>query len=183
MTGDHLQAAPDSAFPMLFGLSHRPLVQLPERGAGILQTCTTCEHEIWFGGRDLCRLFPNWLTKDVWLWAKAMKCENCPSVRQTFAAKKDGAAQGFSKGPGDPTDAQYVRRLMTWLPEGGRQIDDVAYLVRDVDAPTLREAGFPDDIVALFAGGTCSSDHFYPTDQTTQDMGSRAQKTTKAATL
>lgn len=160
------EESPDSAFPMLFGLSHAPLVQLPARGAGIMQRCKACGREVWFGGRDLRRLFPNWLTKDVWLWARAMKCDDCPSVRQTFAARKDEAAGEFSKGPSDPSDAQYVRRLMAWLPEGNRRIDDVAYLISDVDARSLRQAGFPDDVVALFAGGTYGSDHFQPTRQT-----------------
>lgn len=165
MTDAPLETAPDSAFPMLFGLSHAPLVQLPERGAGIQQRCEACGREVWFSGRNLCRLFPNWLTKDIWLWARAMKCDDCPSPRQTFSARKDDAAGSFSKGPNDPADAQYVRRLMAWLPEGGRRIDDVAYLVRDVDARSLRQAGFPDDVVALFAGGTFGSDHFHPTRQ------------------
>lgn len=163
--GDLLSAAPDSAFPMLFGLSHAPLVHLPERGAGVLQTCRACGREVWFGGRDLCRLFPDWLTKDIWLWALAMKCDDCPSPRQTFSARKDDAAGAFRSGPNDPPEAQRIRRLMAWLPEGGQRIDDVAYLIRDADARALRETGFPDDVVALFAGGAHGADHFHPTRQ------------------
>lgn len=163
MTDASPEPSPDSAFPMLHGLSHQPLVQLPERGAGILHKCKACEREVWFGGRDLCRLFPQWLTRDVWLWSLAMKCDGCPSPRQTFSARKDDAAGAFSLGANDPTEAQRIRRLMAWLPEGGLRIDDVAYLVRDVDARQLRQAGFPDDVVTLFAGGVYGADHFHPT--------------------
>lgn len=163
MTEGKREEAPDSAYPMLFGLSHAPLVQLPERGAGVLQKCDACKREVWFGGKDLCRLFPEWLTRDIWLWSLAMKCDDCPSPRQTFSARKDEAAGSFSLGSNDPAEAQRIRRLMAWLPEGGRRIDDVAYLIRDADAQALRAAGFPDDVVALFAGGVHGAEHFHPT--------------------
>lgn len=150
---------------MLFGFSHAPLVQLPERGAGILQTCTTCERQVWFGGLDLCRLFPAWLVRDVWLWALAMKCDDCPSPRQTFAARNDPSAGAFSLGSHDPVEAQRIRRLMAWLPEGGQRIDDVAYLIRDVDPRQLRAAGFDPDVVALFTSHAYGADHFHPSRQ------------------
>jgi len=155
--------SPDSDYPALHGMGHKPLVELPDRGAGIRQRCERCGREVWFGGRDICRLFPDWLTRDVWLWALAMKCDDCPSPRQSFAAYKDDEAGGFSRGAGDPSEAQRIRRLMAWLPEGGRRIDDVAYLIHDVDARELLKTGFDKDVVALFFGHTASASHFHPT--------------------
>ncbi|MBJ7509718.1 hypothetical protein [Brevundimonas sp.] len=165
MTGNLYDQAPDSAYPMLHGMSHRPLVELPDRATGIRQRCEGCGREVWFGGRDICRLFPDWLTRDIWLWAMAMKCDDCPSPRQSFAVYKDAAAGGFSLGASDPWEAQRIRRLMAWLPEGGRRIDDVAYLIRDVDPRKLRETGFSQDVVDLFFGHINTASHFHPTRQ------------------
>jgi hypothetical protein len=154
---------PDSAFPLFFGLPHAPLLSKPEVGSAIIQHCTACQRRVKFSGRDLCRLFPKWLTRDIWIWASMLKCDECPSPRQLFSAIRDSEADGFSHGYGDPDDAQRIRRLMEWLPLGGLKIDDVAYLVR-ADAIALREAGFDEDIVALFSSSH-RSDHFHPTPQ------------------
>ena len=155
---------PDEAFPVLSGLAHQPLVCIPERGAGIVQRCTACGREVWFSGRDLCRLFPAWLTRDVWAWAAAMKCDDCPSPRQAFFSKGDPGADGFNRGPNDPVDAHRLRRLSTWLAEGGLRLDDVAYLIQ-ADGTKLRRAGFDQDTVLLFAS-PYSSDHYRPSRPT-----------------
>lgn len=154
---------PDTAFPMLTGLGHQPLVRMPESGNGIVQQCKACGREVLFTGRDLCRLFPTWLTRDVWAWAAAMKCDDCPSPRQAFHCIRDNDSQGFHRGPRDPVEAQALRRLMEWLPLGGLRLDDVAYLIR-ADPIKIREAGFEEDVVMLFTS-PYSSTHYHPTRQ------------------
>ena len=162
MTSRIYEDWPDEAFPFMAGLSHQALIALPDRGNGIVQKCTACGREVWFGGRDLCRLFPAWLTRDVWAWASAMKCDDCPSPRQAFHAVNDLSAQGFHRGTNDPPEAQRIRRLMTWLPEGGLRIDDVAYLLADVDATKLRDAKMEEDVILLFTSPYNAS-HYHPT--------------------
>lgn len=162
MTTSFLESIPDDAFPMMSGLAHQPLVSIPERGNAIVQQCHGCRREVLFSGRDLCRLFPAWLTRDVWAWAAAMKCDECPSPRQAFHSTGDTGSHGFHGGPGDPAEAQYVRRLIAWLPDGGLRIDDVAYLIRGVDPTKLRDAGFEEDVVMLFTSPYCSA-HYRPT--------------------
>jgi len=51
---------------------------------------------------------------------------------------------------------------MTWLPEGGFRIDDVAYLIKGVNATKLRDAGFEEDVIMLFTS-PYSSRHYNPT--------------------
>lgn len=162
MTTPFHEGIPDAAFPMMSGLAHQPLVSIPERGNAIVHQCRGCGREVLFSGRDICRLFPAWLTRDVWAWAAAMKCDDCASPRQAFHCISDTASQGFNGGPGDPTEAQYIRRLMAWLPDGGLRIDDVAYLVCSVDPTKLRDAGFAEDVVMLFTSPYCST-HYRPT--------------------
>ncbi len=162
MTTPFHEGIPDAAFPMLSGLAHQPLVSIPERGNAIVHQCRGCAREVLFSGRDICRLFPAWLTRDVWAWAAAMKCDGCASPRQAFHCINDPAAHGFHGGPGDSAGAQYVRRLMAWLPDGGLRIDDVAYLVSGVDPTKLRDAGFEEDVVMLFTSPSCSR-HYRPT--------------------
>lgn len=89
---------------MMSGLSYLPLVSMPERGNAIVQQCKACGREVLFTGRDLGRLFPAWLTRDVWAWAAAMKCDDCPSPRQAFHCIRDSGAQGVNRGPGDPDE-------------------------------------------------------------------------------
>lgn len=156
---------PDAAFPALFGLSHQPLVSMPERGNAVIQQCKACRREVLFSGRDLCRLFPAWLTRDVWAWAAVMRCDDCPSPRQSFRCVRDPGADGFNRGHADPIEAQRIRRLMEWLPLGGLQIDDVAYLIQDIDPTALRRAGFDEDTVMLFTSPYDSS-HYRPSRQT-----------------
>lgn len=172
MTTSFHESIPDDAFPMMSGLAHQPLVCIPERGSAIVQQCKACGREVLFSGRDLCRLFPAWLTRDVWAWAAAMKCDDCPSPRQAFHCISDSAAHGFSRGPGDPAGAQNLRRLMTWLPEGGLRIDDVAYLIRGADPVKMRDAGFEESVIMLFTSPYCST-HYQPT------RVSRCAETTK----
>ena len=161
MTAPMYENWPDDAFSFMSGLPHQLLVGLPDRGAGIVQCCTACGRQVWFGGRDLCRLFPAWLTRDVWAWAMAMRCDDCPSRRQAFSSRRDPAADGFNRGPQDPSDAQRVRRLATWLPDGGLRLDDVAYLVR-ANGVELRAGGLDQDTILLFCSAD-SADHYRPT--------------------
>ena len=42
--------------------------------------------------------------RDVWAWAAAMKCDDCPSPRQAFHCIRDSGAQGVNRGPGDPDE-------------------------------------------------------------------------------
>ena len=158
---DHL---PDDAFPCLVGIGHIALIGLPDRGNGLIRHCTACGHETWFGGEDLCRLFPAWLTRDVYAWAAAMPCDACPSPRQVFHCRADKAAQGFGRGPGDPTEGHRLRRLAAWLPAGGLRIDDVAYLLEAIDARKVREAGFDVETSKLFTSAETSA-HYRPTRQ------------------
>ena len=162
MTTPIYESWPDDVFPVMAGLAHQPLVELPDRGAGILQRCTACGREVWFGGRDLCRLFPAWLTRDVWAWAAAMKCDDCPSPRQQFSTLRDSGAAGFHRGPGDPEDAQRLRRLTAWLPEGGLTLSDVAYLLSGIDPTKVRAGGLDEDVALLFIS-PYHSEHYRPT--------------------
>ena len=164
MTTPMYEDWPDEAFPFMSGLGHQALVILPDRGSGIVQRCTACGREVWFGGKDLCRLFPAWLTRDVWAWAAAMRCDDCPSPRQSFHALNDLGAHGFHRGPGDPEEAQRIRRLTAWLPEGGLTIDDVAYLIHDVNPVKLRDAKIEEDVIMLFTS-PYSASHYHPTRQ------------------
>lgn len=173
MTSPIHESWPDDVFPVMSGLGHRPLIELPQTGAGVLQQCTACGREVWFNGRDLCRLFPVWLTRDVWAWAAAMTCDDCPSPRQRFSARKDLSADQPRSGSNDSVDAQQIRRLAAWLPEGGLRLDDVAYLLRGVDATKIREAGFGEDIVLLFTS-PYHSDHYRPTRRSSEPAAKTA---------
>lgn len=55
-----------------------------------------------------------------------------------------------------------IRRLLARLPQGDLRLDDVAYLLRDVNHVHLREAGMPDDVVNLFRYGGHHCADYWP---------------------
>lgn len=55
-----------------------------------------------------------------------------------------------------------MRRLLAWLPEGGLRLDDVAYLLRDVNHVHLSAAGMPKEVVSLFSYGGHHCADYWP---------------------
>lgn len=150
---------PDDAFPL--GLVHAPLVQAPERGALFDVVCCVCRRRGRITGLDICRRFPGWLTRDMVDWGRALTCEGCGSKRLSFTMIKDPAAGGFMAAAHLPKIAR-IERLLAWLPEGGMSLDDVAYLVRDMDAAKLRGAGLPEEVWQFWANGRTHSRLYRP---------------------
>lgn len=138
----------DDHFPM--GLHHFPLIEAPDRGAQIRVTCCVCRKQGRFTGLDLIRRFPDWLTRDACEWACSLRCDSCGAKRLSLAMADDPGAHGFRASTRDTPEVIRLRRLLAWLPEGGLRLDDVAYLLRDVNHVHLMEAGMADEVVDLF---------------------------------
>lgn len=152
---------PDDSFPI--GLHHFPLVALPDRGNMVVVTCCSCRRRARFTGHDIVCAFPEWLTRDACEWARALRCDGCASKRLNFGVYADASAQGFREGTRDQSDVLRVRRLLAWLPDAGLRLDDVAYILRDIDPVHLREAGMPREVIRLFHAGDAHCGGYTPT--------------------
>lgn len=150
---------PDEAFPL--GLLHRPLVEAPERGSLFEILCCVCRRRGRITGLEICRRFPAWLTRDMVEWGRALICEACGSKRLLFTMLKDPAADGFLAAAHLPEVAR-IKRLLAWLPEGEMSLDDVAYLLRDMNPVKLREAGFPEEVWQFWQYGYDHSTLYRP---------------------
>lgn len=150
----------DDDFPI--GLHHFPLIEVPDRGTQIQVTCCVCRKQGRFTGLDLIRRFPEWLIRDACEWACSLRCDSCGAKRLSLGMANDPGAHGFHKSTSDTSEVIRLRRLIAWLPEGGLRLDDVAYLLRDVDHVHLREAGMPDEVVDLFRYGGHHCGNYWP---------------------
>ncbi len=153
-------STPDDHFPI--GLHHFPLIEVPDRGSQLRVLCCVCRREGRFTGLDLIRQFPDWLTRDACEWACALCCDSCGSRRLSVSMANDPNAHGFRSSHRDTSDVLRMRRLIAWLPEGGLRLDDVAYLLRDVDHVRLKEAGMPQEVVRLFSYGGHHCADYWP---------------------
>lgn len=151
---------PDERFPI--GLHHFPLIEAPDRGMQIRVTCCVCGKKGFFSGLDLIRRFPDWLNRDACEWALSLRCDSCGGRRLSLTTANDPAANAFRDSPRDTSDVMRIRRLLAWLPEGGLRLDDVAYLLRDVNHVHLRDAGMPDEVVSLFRYGGHHCGDYWP---------------------
>lgn len=146
-----IAAVPDDHFPI--GLHHFPLIEVPDRGSQLVVTCCACRKAGRFTGLDLIRRFPDWLTRDACEWACSLRCDDCGAKRLSIAVANDPGAHGFRESTRDTSDVIRIRRLLAWLPEGGLRLDDVAYLLRDINHVHLRGAGMSDQVIMFFRYG------------------------------
>ena len=142
---------PDDHFPI--GLHHFPLIEVPDRGSQLVVTCCVCRKQGRFTGLDLIRRFPEWLTRDACEWACSLRCDTCGARRLHFGMRADPSAEGFRESTRDTSEVIRIRRLLAWLPEGNLRLDDVAYLLRDVDHVHLRDAEMTDEVIMFFRYG------------------------------
>lgn len=156
---------PDERFPI--GLHHFPLIEAPDRGTQIRVTCCVCRKQGRFSGLDLIRRFPEWLNRDACEWACSLRCDSCGAKRLSLDVADDPGAHGFRESTRDTAEVIRIRRLLAWLPEGGLRLDDVAYLLRDVNHVHLREAGMPDEVVSLFRYGGHHCGDYWPKSRRT----------------
>ncbi len=150
----------DDDFPI--GLRHFPLIEAPDRGNLLRVLCCACRARRQISGLELIRDFPDWLTRDACEWACTLRCEACGSQRLALSIADDPSAQGFREGPGDTSEVVRIRRLLAWLPEGGLRLDDVAYLLRDVNHVCLSAAGMPKEVISLFSYGGHHCADYWP---------------------
>jgi hypothetical protein len=151
---------PDDRFPI--GLRHFPLIEVPDRGTQVVVTCCVCRKKGCFTGLDLIRQFPGWLTHDACEWACSLRCDSCGERRLKLCLMDHPAAQGFRAGAQDTSDVIRIRRLLAWLPEGGLRLDDVAYLLRDINHVNLKSAGLPQDVIQFFSYGAHHCEGYLP---------------------
>lgn len=151
---------PDDRFPI--GLHHFPLIEVPDRGAQVVVTCCVCRKKGCFTGLDLIRQFPGWLTHDACEWACSLRCDSCGERRLHLCVMDHPGAHGFRTGAQDTSDVIRIRRLLAWLPEGGLRLDDVAYLLRDINHVNLKSAGLPQDVIQFFSYGSRHCEGYLP---------------------
>lgn len=153
-------STPDDHFPI--GLHHFPLIEAPDRGNLIRVLCCACRKRRQISGLELIRDFPDWLTRDACEWACTLRCEACGSQRLALSIANDPSAHGFRDGPHDTSEVIRMRRLLAWLPRGGLRLDDVAYLLRDVNHVHLSAARMPQEVVRLFSYGGHHCADYWP---------------------